>query len=131
VSGSITVGCFDMLHEGHAALLHRMREYGPVTVLIHDDRGVWELKKRMPVQSVEHRESNLYLSGLARTVRRVYGNDPSHDLDFLLANGDWTFVRGDDMPDFPGRAVVETRKVPIVLLPYTRGVSSSQRRDEL
>jgi hypothetical protein len=37
------------------------------------------------------------------------------------------YVRGDDMPDFPSRDVVENL-MPIKFLPYTEGVSTTQIR---
>ena len=40
------------------------------------------------------------------------------------------YVRGDDMPHFPGRSVVEPL-MPIKLLPYTQGVSSTMLRAQL
>jgi hypothetical protein len=39
------------------------------------------------------------------------------------------FVRGDDMPNFPSRQVVENL-MPVKLLPYTEGVSSTKLRKE-
>ena len=39
-------------------------------------------------------------------------------------------MRGDDMPQFPGRGVCE-ELMPIKLLPYTQGVSSTMLRAEL
>lgn len=39
------------------------------------------------------------------------------------------YVRGDDMPDFPCRSVVENL-MPIKFLPYTEGVSSTLLRRE-
>jgi hypothetical protein len=39
------------------------------------------------------------------------------------------YLRGDDMPDFPCRDVVE-RLMPIKLLPYTEGISTSLLRKE-
>ena len=37
------------------------------------------------------------------------------------------YVRGDDMPQFPGRAVCE-ELMPVKLLPYTQGISSTMLR---
>lgn len=125
----VTVGCFDLLHEGHANLLRAMRKKGKVVVLVHDDASIWALKGRMPVQSIDHREHNLRLSGLVSEVLRVCSVDPADYLYDLFLNGDWLFMRGDDMPDFPGRTAVERSSVTIELIPYTENVSSSDRRD--
>jgi bifunctional ADP-heptose synthase (sugar kinase/adenylyltransferase) len=44
---------------------------------------------------------------------------------------DCIFVRGDDWRDFPGRSDIEQLGIPIVLIPYTEGVSTSQIREDL
>lgn len=40
------------------------------------------------------------------------------------------YVRGDDMPQFPGREVCE-EMMPVKLLPYTQGVSATMLRAQL
>lgn len=37
------------------------------------------------------------------------------------------YVRGDDMPSFPSRPYIQS-VMPVCLLPYTHGVSSTQLR---
>lgn len=109
-----------------------MRLHGTYTVaLIHDDLSIYTLKGRFPIQPAELRKRNLELCGHVDAVGVVYHTDPSESLqnEVTLIPGSWTFVRGDDMPEFPGRAEVERLGVPIVLVPYTEGVSSSERRE--
>lgn len=125
----LTVGCFDMLHKGHMNLFRAMREYGDQNVVgLHDDRSIWLNKGQMPVQSYQHRAHNLMLCGGADRVVMVVDADPSFVISGLLAGGEWVYVRGDDWPDFPGRAAVEKAGARIVLVPYTKDISSAERR---
>jgi len=132
---ALTAGCFDMLHEGHVNLLKRMREHGTAIVLLLDDMAIFRAKGRFPVQEYEHRRHNLILAG-ADTVIPLHLADPSERIVFLVHNVSppatlWRFFRGDDWPDFPGRVVLKRLGVPVTLVPYTQGVSSSMRRGEL
>jgi hypothetical protein len=49
----------------------------------------------------------------------------------LLQLGSVVYVRGDDWENFPGKSVLDQHGIPIEYIPYTTGISSSQRRDEL
>ena len=124
----LTVGCFDLLHEGHAKLLHSMKLQGEVIVALHSCRSIYHLKNRFPVQGYDHREKNLLLSGLVDEVVQVKEQDPSRVIRMLLDGGDWVYMRADDMPEFPGRQAVIEAGVPIVLHPYTQGVCSTELR---
>ncbi|KAI8759564.1 hypothetical protein BgiBS90_031594, partial [Biomphalaria glabrata] len=55
-----TVGCFDLFHYGHIRLLKEMRKYGKkVIVGVHDSRSIYQLKKRVPVDSTVTRMRNV------------------------------------------------------------------------
>jgi cytidyltransferase-like protein len=132
-SWAITVGCFDLLHEGHANLFDRMREYGEPVVLVHDDRSIWQNKGRMPAQPLPLRVRNLTLAGIpSHAIYRVPTADPSRSIRRVagLLDGGIVYVRGDDWPEFPGRSEVEALGIPIKLIPYTDGVSSSTLRSK-
>ena len=63
----------------------------------------------------------------------VAGTNPAPYLlcSFHLKEGETAmYVRGDDMPNFPARATVE-KVMPVKLLPYTQGVSSTDLRAKL
>lgn len=84
----------------------------------------------MPVDSTEQRMLNV--KTLADEVFCIAGCDPSNFMTCIVsleAGERAMYVRGDDMPDFPSRRVVETL-MPIKFLPYTQGVSSTQLRNE-
>ena len=133
---AITVGVFDCLHEGHKNLLMRMREQADkVVVILHDDLSTFQNKGRIPIQSWAHRRRNLLLTYLADEVYTTKEADPSTDILGYYATReeakDAIYMRGDDWPEFPGRAAVEELKIPIELVPYTPGVSTTLIREEL
>ena len=62
----------------------------------------------------------------------VAGPDPTPFLldpinEYLKEGKTAIYVRGDDMPNFPGRSLVE-KHMPIQLVPYTQGISSTLLR---
>ena len=126
-----TIGCFDLFHHGHVQLINRMRELGKkVIVGVHDSRSIYKLKKRVPVDSTEKRMMNV--KTVADEVFCIAGCDPSNFMTCIVnlgKNETALYVRGDDMPDFPSREVVESL-MPIKFLPYTEGVSTTKLRKE-
>lgn len=62
----------------------------------------------------------------------VAGCDPSNFINCIVSlnKGEKAlYIRGDDMPDFPSKEIVE-KLMPIKYLPYTSGVSSTKLRNE-
>jgi cytidyltransferase-like protein len=49
----VTIGCFDLFHEGHVKLMQRMRSFGHRLIVgLHDDESInllkgWLVKKKM------------------------------------------------------------------------------------
>lgn len=131
---AITVGVFDMLHEGHINLLNQMRDMADsVHVIVHDDYSTFQNKGRFPVQEVDHRVRNIERLGWV-SVRRCFKADPSRAIWSVVASlrpAKTVYVRGNDWLEFPGREELEALNVPIQFVEYTIGVSSSERRDEL
>lgn len=133
---AFTVGVFDCLHEGHTNLLTKMREQADkVVVILHDDLSTFQNKGRIPVQTWAHRRRNLLLTGLADEVLTTKEADPSGDILTFYATKqeakESVYMRGDDWPDFPGRQTVEELNIPIELVAYTDGVSTTLIREEL
>ena len=126
-----TIGCFDLFHHGHIKLIERMREVGKKVIIgVHDSRSIYKLKNRVPVDSTEKRMLNV--KEHADEVFCIAGTDPSNYIKSIVSiaeNETAFYIRGDDMPFFPGREVVE-KLMPIKLLPYTQGVSSTQIRKD-
>eukprot|EP01137_Pigoraptor_chileana_P019747 Opistho-2@81202 len=133
-----TIGCFDMLHPGHVKLFQRMRKFGRRLVIgIHDDASILALKSRVPIDSTATRAANV--AKYADQVFVVAGTNPSEFIEKVVLenismvgreNFSAVYIRGDDMPHFPGRQTVE-RYMRVLLLPYTQGVSSTYLRNQL
>ncbi|CAH1258515.1 PCYT2 [Branchiostoma lanceolatum] len=129
VDSVFTVGCFDLFHTGHENLLQRMRKMGRKLVVgVHDSASIYKNKRRMPIESTETRMRNV--KAYADVVFCIASADPTDYIECIVdkkAGETAMYVRGDDWPSFPGMEAVE-RLMPIRLLPYTPGVSSTQLR---
>lgn len=126
----LTAAIMDCFHQGHKNLLEQMKATGrKVIVVLHDDFSCYQIKDKFPVQKFEHRRANLLLSGLVDEVIETRSVDPSDEFfDVVEEYGDVLFMRGDDNPGFPGRAILDEFEVEIRLVPYTDGVSSTEIR---
>lgn len=74
----------------------------------------------------------LNVKTVADEVFCVAGCDPSNFMTCIVnlnKNETALYVRGDDMPNFPSRQVVENL-MPIKFLPYTEGISTTKLRRE-
>jgi len=141
----ITVGCFDVFHHGHAALLQHMIDYGGTRLLvgIHDDASILFNKKLRVAQPLAQRISAVkaYAPSLI-DMFVVTDPDPTKALidaynqHMQLAKEnsysiEWFYMRGKDMPNFPGRTFIESVGIPIVWHDYTKDVSSTMIRNEI
>ena len=72
-------GCFDMLHSGHIAFLQEAATYGDLYVALGSDRTVFELKRRITVNSDEER---LYMIKALAAVEDAFVSRGSGTLDF-------------------------------------------------
>eukprot|EP00124_Ichthyophonus_hoferi_P004959 Ihof_evm4s625 gene=Ihof_evmTU4s625 len=71
-----TIGCFDLIHEGHVRLFNSMRSLGrKVIVGIHDDPSIYALKNRIPFDSMETRIANI--AKYVDVVFAITGANPS------------------------------------------------------
>ncbi len=76
----VTIGCFDLFHEGHVKLMQRMRSFGTrLLVGLHDDESISLLKGRFPVDNVVKRLRNV--KRYADMVFVIPSTDPSPYLD--------------------------------------------------
>ncbi|XP_059173639.1 uncharacterized protein LOC131954125 [Physella acuta] len=128
-----TVGCFDLFHHGHVKLLKQMRSFGrKVIVGVHDSRSIYQLKKRVPIDSTVTRMRNV--KEFADEVFCVAGTDPTPFIDYIFDKSNERssaiYIRGDDMPHFPARHLCE-KLMTVKFLPYTSGVSTTKLRKDL
>ena len=130
----LNAGIYDLCHEGHLALLRRMRKIADwLIIVIHDDESCFAIKDKIPVQDLEHRIRNLEITGLVDEIIVTKSKDPAKEFeDVIKHNKNLVYMRGDDLvKDFPGQWILEKYKVPIKFLKYTKGISSTQLRKQL
>jgi len=127
-----TVGCFDLFHQGHINLFTNMKGCGRVVLAgVHTDESIFQLKKKYPIDPLEKRIANV--KQFADIVFVIPSTDPT---PFVLGavglqKGETAaFIRGDDMPNFPGRGAVE-KIMHVIFVPYTAGISSTMLRSKL
>jgi glycerol-3-phosphate cytidylyltransferase len=130
---SLTCGVFDCLHQGHVNLFKKMKEKSEhIVVVLHDDLSTFKNKGRFPVQGFDHRWHNLKMSGYVDELFPTNSQDPSAAIsNAITLFNPVVYMRGDDWPDFPGRRTIEAALIPIVMVPYTEGVSTTKIRGEL
>lgn len=119
----ITFGAFDPLHYGHIKLFERAKEQCErlIVCVSHTDyikkhKGHWE---RIPL------EERIYSLNALRYVDETDVQSEMQDKRFLVAyhKADVIFVGDDWSPDtFTGEGL----EVPVVYLPRTPGISSTQ-----
>ena len=129
-----TAAVMDILHEGHINLLEKMRESGDlVLVVLHDGFTTFKNKHKLPIESLEKRTRNLIDTGLVDIVRYTFEAEPIEAFKKILKdynNFDLLFMRGDDWEKFPAKKTIEG-KVDIKYIPYTTGISSSNKKEML
>lgn len=125
----VTVGTFDVAHHGHVNLLRSMRAFGKSTIVgIHDDVSYAQLKGKPPEEPLEKRMAAI--RDHCDVIFVIPSTDPTPYIAASLLPSDVekkrvVYVRGEDMAEFPGRKWVESKKIPIYLLPRTESVSST------
>lgn len=127
------VGVFDLLHEGHRHLLRRCVDLcEKLVVAVHTDAFTASYKTQ-PRQNERARQRAIQLSGLLPEGTPVLIVDSNHEpiwreygVTHVLHGDDW---ERESYIDQIGRAAVERCGVDIVLLPATRGISSTMVRD--
>lgn len=132
----LTAAIMDLLHDGHQNLLREMRKEagddGKVIVVLHSDLSCYRIKGKFPVWSLERRARCIKDSMLADIAYVTAEDDPA--AMFVEAHkryGVDLFMRGDDNTGFPGKWQIDELGVPIKLIPYTKGVSSTELRKAL
>lgn len=132
-----TCAVMDMLHEGHINLLKKMRKEADFAVVfLHDDKSVFENKKRFPVQDFEHRKRNIEAIELTDVIIKIQNADPTMDIaKFVYLTkkviSEFIYMRGDDWKDFPGKKIIKAFNIPIKFIKYTDGISSTKLRNQI
>lgn len=121
-----TNGCFDLLHLGHVRYLEKAKSLGDILVVgVNSDRSVRELKgPNRPILPAEERAEILSGLGCVDYVTIFDEVDPLELISSLLPHilvkgGDWT------RETTVGRDVVERAGGKVVILPFVKGISTS------
>lgn len=120
----LTLGTFDLFHNGHKRLLERAATLGELTVAVNSDRFVTEYKGRPPMWEWADRAHDV--SDYAEDV--VENDGPGIDVirhvgpDVIVIGHDWL---GKDYPAQLGTTADELADlgVSVLFVPRTPGVS--------
>lgn len=130
----LTIGTFDMLHEGHVAFLAACAKLGDVTVGINSDQFVLAYKGKKPVMSYRTRAAVVHALAWVDEVKE--NEEAGQRLirqispDFLVIGSDW--AKKDYYQQIGlSRAQLDKMGVQLIYLPYTEGISSTQLREGL
>lgn len=122
-----TNGCFDILHRGHVQLLVQARELGDrLLVGLNSDKSTRRLKgSGRPLQPEIDRAACL---AALECVDAVVVFDEDTPSDLIAALQPEIMVKGGDYtPEgLPERDVVEASGGKIVVLPYIKGISTTE-----
>jgi glycerol-3-phosphate cytidylyltransferase len=112
----VTIGTFDLFHYGHAEFLNACNKLGNLQVGINSDRLVTK-RKGKPVLNEEERQRLLTALGY---ITFIYdGNLQTPDI--FAVGSDWE-GKLEEVID-PG--------CPVVYIPYTEGISTSEIKSRL
>ena len=123
----LTLACCDMIHVGHLNLFERASKFGDLIVGIPTNWTIKEHTKGTEMHDSAEERLRMVQACKYVDVAFVYTDVPSAERMIELIKPD-LYVRGDDWIDFPCKEKLEELKIPIKYLPYTKNVSSTERR---
>jgi len=123
-------GVWDFFHYGHLNILEKSKTLGSKLIVgVLTDEAAERYKPR-PFVPFEQR---LKVMKSLKTIDRVIkqnDTDPTEDLKKLDINPDY-LVHGDDWDSCPGEKYVRACGGKLVILPYTKGISSTLIKKEI
>lgn len=135
----LTLGTFDLLHEGHRRLFARCRQLtgslGSFTVALNSDEFVAAYKGRAPVQSYQERRDAIREEGI-HVIANCQGPDQSAQETIISANPDLIVVGSDwRSRDYLAQLGVtqewlDARDCYVVFVPRTPGISTTMLREQ-
>ena len=121
----LTFGVFDLIHSGHVNLLENAKKKCDILIVcISSDEYVRKVKSHEPIIPLKERikvvEALKYVDKVA-TQTLIFGKKEAVEKfqpDVLFVGNDWTSSTYTGM----------NLGVPVVFLPYTKGISSTELR---
>lgn len=130
----LTIGSFDLLHEGHTRLFQRCATLGKLVVGVNSDRFIRAYKTISPAETQTDRIAKVMT---APGVAHVYLNDgPGIDLirklkpDMLVVGSDWWDCGYAAQIGSTDDELFEELAISVLFVPRTPGVSSTQIREQ-
>ena len=129
----LTFGIYDLFHIGHLNLLQKAKSLGDTLIVgVGSDYSVQQEPKKILKTFIKSEDRLRIISGLSCVDWAfIYGTYYDLEQSIRAIKPD-LYVRGDDwVKDFPGKRVLDELKIPYKLLPYTKGISSSDIKEKL
>jgi len=130
----ITIGCFDKLHKGHIKLLNTIKSQCKKLIIgIHDNSSITKIKNIKDIQDFSIRKNNI--KEYAYDIFDIYDSNPTQYIkDYiekhkLYLEKNICYMRADDNLNFPGKKYISSI-MPIIYIPYTKNISSTNLRDK-
>lgn len=124
----LTFGIFDTFHIGHLNILEKAKKEGDILVVgVGSDYSVL-IEPRKKLKTWYSFEDRLRIVSKNKDVDWTFGYGTYYDLEKAIEvlKPD-LYIRGDDwVEDFPGKNVLDKLNIPIKLLSYTKGISSTE-----
>jgi len=123
-----TNGCYDVLHPGHADLLHRAKSLGDTLLLaVNDDASVRRLGKR-PDRPINPLEVRMYMAAHLECVDLVTSFSEDTPLECIRRIRPQVLAKGGDWPleNIVGREIVEAGGGKVYSLPLLPGYSTTE-----
>tara|TARA_B100000579_G_C22341025_1_gene624939 strand:+ start:103 stop:558 length:456 start_codon:yes stop_codon:yes gene_type:complete len=124
-------GVFDFCHQGHINIIrHASKLCDELIVAVVSDSFAFKYKKQTIFHSQEERIEMIAKLELELNIVVVDNNDHEfffnkYNVTHLFHGTDW---KKEPYIDFMGRDSIEKRKINVVMLPHTKGISSTALR---
>jgi len=131
---ALTLGTFDVPHEGHISLFHRASKFGPLFVALNTDEFVAKYKGKKPVMTLSERAS---MVEKLPCVSGILVNEDEGKTVINKLNPEWIIIGSDWMyRDYPKQlgfdcAGWEKWKARVIYVPYGSFIPSSEMKHRL
>ena len=128
-------GVFDILHYGHINYLRLARQLGDKLIVgLLTDKGTAEYKSDKPIMNYLERWRVLMTVKYVDQIVVQEHTDPTSTLERLEGSVNFPniLVRADDVkPPVPGQEYIESKGGKVVIVPYSKGISSRDIKNRI